>query len=553
MAKQIVSGEQARMALKRGVDILADTVKVTLGPKGRNVVLDKKYGSPVITNDGVTIAKEIEIGTISEDPVKRAAAVVENIGAQVIKDVASKTNDVAGDGTTTATVLAQAIIEEGIKNVAAGANPIAIRRGIEKATEAVVAEIKNIKKDVKDSNDIINVASISASDAEIGKMIADAMDTVGKDGVITIEASQTLGIEKEVVEGMQFDKGFVSAYMMTDTARMEAIYENPAILITDKKISAINDILPLLEKMAQVGKKELVIIADDVDGEALAVLVVNKLKGTFNTLAVKAPGFGDRRKEMLQDIAVLTGGQLITEELGLKLEEATIEMLGSARRIVSDKDNTTIIEGKGEKKAVEARISEIKAQIKKSTSDWDKEKLQERLAKLSGGVAVLKIGAATEVEQKEKQHRVEDALAATRAAVEEGIVPGGGVALIRAAEALKKLKLDKEEQVGVDIVMKALEAPLRQIAANAGEKADVVIEEIKKNTNIYYGYDFAKNEYKDMLKAGIIDPAKVTRSAIQNAASAAAMLLTTEAVVADIPEKEASMPGGGGMPGGMGY
>ncbi len=551
MAKQIVNGEKARMALKRGVDTLADTVKVTLGPKGRNVVLDKKYGSPVITNDGVTIAKEIEIGTISEDPAAKAAAVVENIGAQVIKDVASKTNDVAGDGTTTATVLAQAIIEEGIKNVAAGANPIAIRRGIERATEAVVSELKNIKKEVKDSNDIVNVASISASDEEIGKMIADAMDTVGKDGVITVEASQTLGIEKEVVEGMQFDKGFVSAYMMTDANRMEAVYENPAILITDKKISSINEILPLLEKMAQAGKKELVIIADEVDGEALAVLVVNKLKGTFNTLAVKAPGFGDRRKEMLQDIAILTDGQLVTEELGLKLEEATLDMLGSARKIVADKDNTTIIEGKGEKKAVDARIKEIKTQIEKTTSDWDKEKLQERLAKLSGGVAVLKIGAATEVEQKEKQHRVEDALAATRAAVEEGIVPGGGVALVRAAEALKKLKMDKEEQVGVDIVIKALEAPLRQIAANAGEKADVVIEAIKKDANIYFGYDFAKGEYKDMLKAGIIDPAKVTRSAIQNAASAAAMLLTTEAVVADIPEKEAPMAGG--MPGGMGY
>jgi chaperonin GroEL len=550
MAKQIVSGEDSRLALKKGVDTLANTVKVTLGPKGRNVVLDKKFGSPVITNDGVTIAKEIEIGTIKEDPKAKAEAVIQNVGAQVIKDVASKTNDVAGDGTTTATVLAQAIIEEGIKNVTAGANPMAIRRGIEKATKAVVDEIKNIKKEVKGSEDIAHVAAISASDEEIGKMIADAMEMVGRDGVITVEESQTLGIEKEVVEGMQFDKGYVSAYMVTDATKMEAIYENPAILITDKKISAIADILPLLEKLAQAGKKDLVIIAEDVDAEALATLVLNKLRGTFNTLAVKAPGFGDRRKEMLQDIAVLTGGQVITEELGLKLEETTPEMLGIARRVISDKDNTTIIEGAGKKEAIDSRIKEIKTQIEKSTSDWDKEKLQERLAKLSGGVAVLKIGAATEVEQKEKQHRVEDALAATRAAVEEGIVPGGGVALIRAAGVLKNLKLDVEEQIGVTIVEKALESPLRQIAANAGEKADVVIEAVKKEQNIYHGYDFSKNEYKDMLKAGIIDPAKVTRSALQNAASAAAMLLTTEAVVADIPEPEKPEPP---MPGGMGY
>lgn len=551
MAKQILSGEEARIALKKGVDTLANTVKVTLGPKGRNVVLDKSYGSPVITNDGVTIAKEIEIGTISEDPKKKAGAVVENVGAQVIKDVASKTNDVAGDGTTTATVIAQAMIEEGIKNVTAGANPMAIRRGIEKATNAVVAELKKIKKDVKDSHDIANVAAISAADEEIGQMIAEAMDTVGKDGVITVEESQTLGIEKEVVEGMQFDKGFISAYMITDSNRMEAVYEHPSILITDKKISAINEILPLLEKMAAVGKKDLVIIAEEVEGEALTTLVLNKLRGTFNTLAIKAPGFGDRRKEMLQDIAILTDGQVITDELGLKLEETEVEMLGTARKVIADKDNTTIVEGAGAKSTVDARVAEIKAEIAKTTSDWDKEKLQERLAKLAGGVAVLKIGAATEVEQKEKQHRVEDALAATRAAVEEGIVPGGGVALIRATKVLVGIKLDKEEQVGIEIVEKALESPLRQIAANAGEKADVVIDNIRKETSLCYGYDFAKSEYKDMLKAGIIDPAKVTRSALQNAASAAAMLLTTEAVVADIPEKEApAMPGG--MPGGMG-
>jgi len=550
MAKQILSGEEARISLKRGVDILANTVKTTLGPKGRNVVLDKKYGSPVITNDGVTIAKEIEIGTISDDPKKKAQAVIENVGAQVIKDVASKTNDVAGDGTTTATVIAQAMIEEGIKNVTAGANPMAIRRGIEKATAAVVEELKKVKKDVKNSSDIANVAAISAADEEIGQMIAEAMDTVGKDGVITVEESQTLGIEKEVVEGMQFDKGYIAPYMVTDTGRMEAIYEHPSILITDKKISAIAEILPLLEKMANAGKKDLVIIADEVEGEALATLVVNKLRGIFNTLAVKAPGFGDRRKEMLQDIAILTGGQVITEELGLKLEETEMEMLGTARKVIADKDNTTIVEGAGQKSAVEDRIKEIRTEIDKTTSDWDKEKLQERLAKLAGGVAVLKIGAATEVEQKEKQHRVEDALAATRAAVEEGIVPGGGVALIRAGKVLANLKLDKEEQVGVEIVLKSLESPLKQIAANAGEKADVVIDTIRKEDSYSFGYDFAKGEYKDMLKAGIIDPAKVTRSALQNAASAAAMLLTTEAVVADIPEAEKPEPP---MPGGMGY
>ncbi|MBW6431946.1 chaperonin GroEL [Patescibacteria group bacterium] len=552
MAKQILSSEEARLALKRGVDTLADTVKVTLGPKGRNVVLEKSYGSPVITNDGVTIAKEIEIGTVSEDPKKKANAKVENIGAQVIKEVASKTNDVAGDGTTTATVLAQAIIEEGIKNVTSGANPMAIRKGIEKATEAVVTELAKNKKEVKNSEDIANVASISAADEEIGKMIAAAMETVGKDGVITVEESQTLGIEKDVVEGMQFDKGYISPYMITDTTRMEAIYDNPKILITDKKISSINEIVPLLEKLAQVGKKDLVIIADDIEGEALATLVVNKIRGTFNTLAVKTPGFGERGKEMLADIAILTGGQVIADDLGLKLESVELEQLGEARKVISDSEKTTIIEGIGHEEAIKNRVAEIKTQIEKSDSDWDKEKLQERLAKLAGGVAVIKIGAATEVEQKELQHRVEDALSATRAAVEEGIVPGGGVALIRAGETLKNLKLSKEEQVGVEIVEKALEAPIRQIALNAGERADVVISDIKKSDNKNQGYDFAAGEHKDMIKAGIIDPAKVTRSALQNAASAAAMLLTTEAVVADIPEPP-TPPIAGGMPGGMDY
>lgn len=551
MGKQILSSEEARLALKKGVDVLANTVKVTLGPKGRNVVLEKKYGSPVITNDGVTIAKEIEIGTVSEDPKAKAAARVENVGAQVIKEVASKTNDVAGDGTTTATVLAQAIIEEGIKNVTAGANPMAIRKGIEKATEKVVEGLGKIKKEIKDSSEIANVAAISAADEEVGKIIADAMETVGKDGVITVEESQTLGIEKEVVEGMQFDKGYISPYMITDTSRMEAVMENPKILITDKKVSSIQELLPLLEKMAGVGKKDLVIIADDVDGEALTTLVLNKLRGTFNALAVKAPGFGDRQKEMMQDIAILTGATVVSDEVGMTLETAELDVLGEARKVIADKDNTTIVEGTGSKDKVEVRVAEIKTQIEKATSDWDKEKLQERLAKLAGGVAVVKVGAATEVEQKEIQHRVEDALSATRAAVEEGIVPGGGVALIRAAVELEKLELLKEEQVGVEIVKKAIEAPIRQIAENAGERADVVISEIKKNSDVNHGYDFGTGEYKDLVKAGIIDPAKVTRSALQNAASAAAMLLTTEAVVSDIPEPPA--PAAPGMPGGMDY
>ena len=550
MSKQILSGEKARMALKRGVDTLADTVKVTLGPKGRNVVLDKKYGAPTITNDGVTIAEDIEIGATPENPEKQ----FENIGAQIIKEVASKTNEVAGDGTTTATVLAQAMIDEGLKNVTAGANPMALRRGIEKATEKVVKELKKISKPIKTSQEIAQVAAISASDTSIGKLIAETMDVVGREGVITVEESQTLGLTKEVVEGMQFDRGYVSAYFVTDAARMEAVIENPSILITDKKISAVNDIVPLLEKLAQTGKKDIVIIADEVEGEALATMVVNKLRGTLNVLAVKAPGFGDRRKEMLEDIAVLTGGSVISEDVGLSLENVDLSALGEARKVIADKDNTTIIEGKGEESAVKARVEQIKNQIKVTESDFDKEKLQERFAKLSGGVAVIKVGAATEVEQKEKQHRIEDALSATRAAVEEGIVPGGGAALIRAAKGLDDIDLESDEKVGSEIVKTSLEAPLKQIANNAGEKADVIIDLISKDEDPNVGYDFATSKKEDMLKAGIVDPVKVTRSALQNAASAAGMLLTTEAVVADLPEEEkggGAMPGG--MPGGMGY
>lgn len=553
MAKQILSGEAARIALKKGVDQLANTVKVTLGPKGRNVILDKKYGSPVITNDGVTIAKEIEIGTISSDPKDQSMAVIENVGAQVIKEVASKTNDVAGDGTTTATVLAQGIIEEGIKNVAAGADPMAIRRGIEKATSLVVKELNKIKTEIKTSEDIANVASISAASEEVGKIIADTMKTIGNDGVITVEQSQTMGVEKEVVEGMQFDQGYISPYMVTDSARMEAVLDNPKILVTDKKISSIQEFLPFLEKLASSGKKDLVIIAENVEGETLTTLALNKLRGVLNVLAVKAPGFGDKQKDNLQDIAILVGAKVVSDELGLNFENSELDVLGSARRVIADKDNTTIVEGAGKQSAIKARVSEIKAQIENTKSDWDKETLQKRAGRLSGGVAVIKIGAPTEVEQKEMQHRVEDALSATRAAIEEGIVPGGGVALIRAGASLDKLNLKADEQVGADIVKKALETPIRQIAANAGEKADVIINQIMTNKNHNYGYDFANNEYKDMLKAGIIDPAKVTRSALENAASASSMLLTTEAVVADIPEPEQpAIPAGAGM-GGMGY
>lgn len=544
MAKQIIFNEEARQKLKGGINILADAVRVTLGPKGRNVVLDKGFGGPTITNDGVTIAKEIEL----EDKF-------ENMGAQLIKEVATKTNDAAGDGTTTATILAQAIVNEGLKMVAAGANPMAIRRGIEKASASAVEALKKNAKTISGKEEISQVASISANSKEIGELIAEVIDMVGRDGVITVEQSQTLGLEKEVVEGMQFDQGYISPYMVTDTARMEAFIENPFILITDKKISAISEILPLLESISQSGKKDLVIIAEDVDGEALATLVVNKLRGILNVLAVKAPAFGDRRKEMLQDIAVITGGTVISEDLGVKLESATVAMLGEARRIVADKDNTTLIEGKGSASEIKSRIAQIRTQIERSTSDYDKEKLQERLAKLSGGVGVIKVGAATEVEQKEVQHRVEDAVSATKAAIEEGIVAGGGVALVDTIKSLDSLKIEEEEMVAVRILRQALEAPMRQIAQNAGKDGAVIIEEVKKLEK-GKGYDAARDRYVDMIKEGIIDPLKVTRSALQNAASVAAMVLTTEAVVGDIPDKKdaPSMPSGGGMPGmgGMG-
>jgi chaperonin GroEL len=544
MAKDILSSEEARKKLKAGVDKLADTVKVTLGPKGRNVVIDKKYGSPNITNDGVTIAKEIEL----EDPY-------ENMGAQIVKEVASKTNDLAGDGTTTATVLTQAIVEEGVKNVAAGANPMAIRRGIEKASAAVSAQLDKIAKPVKASTEIADVASISADDPEVGKLIAEVMDVIGEDGIVTVEEGQTLGLAKEVVEGMQFDKGYVSPYMVTDTARMEAVMENAPILITDKKISSINELLPLLEKLAGEGKKDLVIIAEEVEGEALTTLVLNKLRGTFSALAIKAPAFGDRRKEMLHDIAALTGGQVITEEVGLKLEDATVEMLGEARKVISDKDNTTIVEGKGDKKTLKERVSLIRNQIGESSSEYELEKLQERIAKLESGVAVIKVGAATEVELKEKKARIEDAINSTKAAVAEGIVPGGGAALIKALKALDSVKLEEEEMIGVSIVRKALEAPIRQIAANAGiTDIAVILETINKANDNKTGWDFAKGEKADMLARGIIDPVKVTKSALMNSTSAASMLLTTEAAIVDLPEKDApsapAMPDMGGM-GGM--
>ncbi len=547
MPKQILFDEQARLKLKAGVDKLANAVKVTLGPKGRNVVLDKGYGSPTITNDGVTIAKEIDL----EDKF-------ENLGAELVKEVATKTNDVAGDGTTTATLLAQAIITEGLKVVAAGAEPMAIRRGIEKGVETVVADLKKMSKAIKSNEEIAQVASISAQDEEIGKAIAEVMDKVGKDGVVTVEESQTFGIEKEVVEGLQFDKGLVTPYMITDPNRMEAVYNDPHILITDKKISALSDILPLLEKIAQSGKKELVIIADDVDGEALTTFVINKIRGTFSVLAVKAPGFGDRRKEMLKDIAIVTGGQVISDDLGLKLENTTIEQLGRARKIIATKENTTIVDGAGEKKAIEGRIAEIRTELDNTDSDFDKEKLQERLAKLAGGVAILKVGAATETEMKEKKLRIEDAIQATKAAVEEGIVAGGGVALLRTIESLDHLKLENEdEMVAVKILRNALEAPLRQIALNAGKEPSVIVNEVKKQKGSY-GYNAAKDVYEDMVAVGIVDPTKVTRTALQNAASITALMLTTEAIVTDKPEEKkdsappAGMGGMGGMGGGMG-
>ncbi|MFM8915362.1 MAG: chaperonin GroEL [Candidatus Limnocylindrus sp.] len=532
MAKQVVFDEAARRALKRGIDKLADTVKVTIGPKGRNVVLDKKFGAPTITNDGVTIARDIEL----EDHF-------ENMGAQLLKEVATKTDDVAGDGTTTAVVLGQALVTEGLRNVAAGANPMVIKRGLDKAVATVVAEIKAQSRKVDTREQIAAVASISAADPSVGELIAEVMEKVGKDGVITVEEGQSLGLDKEYTEGMQFDRGYISAYFVTNSDRMEAQLDNPAILITDKKISAVADALPALEKAVGTGRP-LLIIAEDVDGEALATLVVNKIRGTVQVLAVKAPGFGDRRKEMLRDIAVLTGGTVISEEVGRKLDSVTAEDLGTARRVVSTKDNTTIVDGAGKPAEIKARMAQIKAQVEETTSDYDKEKLQERLAKLSGGVAVIKVGAATEVELKEKKHRIEDALSTTRAAVEEGIVAGGGTTLLQSRGALDKIKLEGDEQVGVDIVRRALEAPARQIAENAGARGDVVIEAIlkaKKGT----GFDASTDTMVDMFEKGIVDAAKVTRSALQNAASVAAMVLTTEAVVSDIPEKkEAAAPGG---------
>jgi len=540
MAKDIKFDEEARRGLEAGVNKLANAVKVTLGPKGRYVVLEKKFGAPTITNDGVTIAREIEL----EDPI-------ENMGAQLVKEVATKTNDVAGDGTTTATLLAQVIVREGLRNVAAGANPLAIKRGIEKAVEAVVAQIKDDARAIEDQSEIANVGSISAGDETIGGKIAEAMKVVGKDGVITVEESQTFGIDIETVEGMQFDKGYVSMYMITDSDRMEAVLSEPLILIANQKISSIQDLLPILEKVMQAGK-QLLIIAEDVDGEALSTLVVNKLRGTFTSVAVKAPGFGDRRKRMLEDIAVVTGGQVISEELGTKLDGVTLEMLGRAKTVKITKENTTIVDGGGDEAAIKARIGQLKTEIEMSDSDFDREKLQERLAKLSGGVAVIKVGAATEVELKEKKHRIEDALQATRAAVEEGIVPGGGVALINAAPALDKLKLADDEMIGVAIIRKALDEPLKTIAANAGFEGSVVAEKIK-GMKKGEGLNSATGEYGDLIKMGVIDPVKVTRTALQNAASISALILITETTVSDIPTKDdggaaAAMAGmGGGM------
>jgi chaperonin GroEL len=541
MAKQIVYDSEAREKLKSGVDQLANAVKITLGPKGRNVVLDKKFGSPTVTNDGVTIAKEIEL----DEPY-------ENLGAQMVKEVATKTQDVAGDGTTTATILAQSLIHQGIRNVTAGANPMFLKRGIRKATEVIVEEIRKRSKSIKTSEEIASVAAISANnDPEIGQLIADAMDKVGKDGVITVEEARGMDTTLDVVEGMQFDRGYLSPYMVTDAERMETVLENPVLLIHDKKISSMKDLLPILEKVAQLSRPML-IIAEDVEGEALATLVVNKLRGTLNAAAVKAPGFGDRRKAMLEDIAVLTGGRVISEEAGFKLENAVLEDLGEAKRVTITKDDTTIVEGVGKASDIKARINQIRRQIEDTTSDYDKEKLQERLAKLAGGVAVINVGAATEVEMKEKKARVEDALAATRAAVEEGIVAGGGITLLRCRKALDKVKEEGDVGVGVDMVRKALEAPLRQIAANAGAEGSLVVEQVTKSA-ADTGYDASTGEYTDLVKAGIVDPTKVTRSALQNASSVASLLLTTEAVVTDIPEEKEAVapPGGAGGMGGM--
>ena len=542
MAKQLKYGEDARKALESGLNQLANTVKITLGPKGRNVVLEKKFGAPLITNDGVTIAKEIEL----EDPF-------ENMGAQLVKEVATKTNDVAGDGTTTATLLAQAIVREGLRNVAAGANPMVVRRGIEAAVNEAVDGLKELSVPVGSKHAIEQVAAISASDETVGKLIADAMEKVGKDGVITIEESKTMKTELNIVEGMQFDRGYCSAYMATDTDKMEAVLDNPMILITEKKISNIQEILPVLEQIAQAGRK-LLIIAEDVEGEALATLVINKLRGTFTCVAVKAPGFGDRRKAMLQDIAILTGGQVISDELGMDLKETTLDMLGSAKQVKVDKEKTVIVEGAGDSGEIAARVKSIRAQIEETTSDYDKEKLQERLAKLAGGVAVIAVGAATEVEMKDSKLRMEDALNATRAAVEEGIVPGGGVALLSVCDRVKALaeKETGDKKTGVEIVLRALEEPIRQIAKNAGVEGSVIIENIRRSGEQGYGYDAATDTYGIMVEKGIVDPTKVTRCALQNAASVAAMVLTTESIVADIPKPEPATPdmGGAGM-GGM--
>jgi chaperonin GroEL len=542
-AKQLVFSEDARRRLQQGIDVVANAVGTTLGPKGRNVALDRKFGSPTITHDGVTVAKEIEL----EDPFA-------NMGAQLLKEAATKTNDIAGDGTTTSTVLAHAIVTEGLKNLAAGANPMRLKLGISQGVESVVAALRKMSQKIETKEEIASVATNSAADPEIGKLIADVMDKVGKDGVITVEESKTMQFETEYVEGMQFDRGYISAYFITDPEHMEAVIPDPYILIYDKKISAAQDIVPVLEKLVQIGKRDLVIIAEDIDGEALATLVLNKLRGMLNVLAVKAPGFGDRRKAMMQDIAALTGGQLISEETGRKLDTTTLADLGRAEKVVTDKDNTTIVGGKGETAQIKGRIEQIRVEIDKSTSDYDKEKLQERLAKLSGGVAIIRVGAATETELKEKKHRVEDALSATRAAIEEGIVPGGEIVFINAVTALDKVKMTgDDEAIGVAIVRKALEAPLRKLAENAGQDGAVIIENVrrlaKEQGNKHLGYNVITGEYCDMLKAGVIDPLKVVRGALENAASIAAMILTTECLITDVPEKDkpAPMPPGGGM------
>ncbi len=547
-AKQLVFSEDARRRLQQGIDVVANAVATTLGPKGRNVALDRKFGSPTITHDGVTVAKEIEL----EDPFA-------NMGAQLLKEAATKTNDIAGDGTTTSTVLAHAIVTEGLKNLAAGANPMRLKLGISQGVETVVAALRKMSQKIETKEEIASVATNSAADPEIGKLIADVMDKVGKDGVITVEESKSLQFETEYVEGMQFDRGYISAYFITDPEHMEAVIPEPYILIYDKKISAAQDIVPVLEKLVQIGKRDLVIIAEDIDGEALATLVLNKLRGMLNVLAVKAPGFGDRRKAMMQDIAALTGGQVISEETGRKLETTTLQDLGRAEKVVTDKDNTTIVGGKGETAQIKGRIEQIRVEIDKSTSDYDKEKLQERLAKLSGGVAIIRVGAATETELKEKKHRVEDALSATRAAIEEGIVPGGEIVFINAVASLDKVKMTgDDETIGVAIVRKALEAPIRKLAENAGQDGAVIIENVrrlaKEQGNKHLGYNVITGEYCDMLKAGVIDPLKVVRGALENAASIAAMILTTECLITDVPEKDKApaMPPGGGM-GGMDY